>query len=73
MLNCADASIDDWLKIKGIGPWTVAYAKMRGLSSPDIWLSTDLIIKKQLAKTTIDAELARPWRSYLTFQLWSMS
>jgi AraC family transcriptional regulator of adaptative response / DNA-3-methyladenine glycosylase II len=64
--------VDAWLNIKGIGPWTVAYAKMRGQSSPDIWLDTDLIIKKQLTKIKIDAELARPWRSYLTFQLWSM-
>lgn len=73
IVNAPDASIDDWLTIKGIGPWTVAYAKMRGRSCPDIWLSTDLIIKKQLAKMEIDADLARPWRSYLTFQLWSMA
>ena len=75
-LNLSDSSdslVDDWLNIKGIGPWTVAYAKMRGQSSPDIWLNTDLIFKKQLAKININAELARPWRSYLTFQLWSMA
>ena len=71
--DSSDSSVDDWLCIKGIGPWTVAYAKMRGQSSPDIWLNTDLIVKKQLAKLTIDAELARPWRSYLTLQLWSMA
>lgn len=72
-IDCAGPSLDDWLNLKGIGPWTIAYAKMRGLSSPDIWLSTDLIIKKQMEKMKIDAELARPWRSYLTFQLWSMA
>lgn len=72
-LRCPDSSVDDWLKIKGIGPWTVAYAKMRGQSSPDIWLDTDLIVRKQLAKLEIEPELARPWRSYLTFQLWSMA
>ena len=71
--NSPSPSIDDWINIKGIGPWTIAYAKMRGKSNPDIWLNTDLIIKKQLAKINIDAELARPWRSYLTFQLWSMA
>jgi len=71
IIHNPDLSIDDWLSIKGIGPWTVAYAKMRGQSYPDIWLSTDLIIKKQLSRLNIDAELARPWRSYLTFQLWS--
>jgi AraC family transcriptional regulator of adaptative response / DNA-3-methyladenine glycosylase II len=68
-----EPSIDDWLNIKGIGPWTVSYGKMRGKSCPDIWLNTDLIVKKQLAKMNIDPELARPWRSYLTLQLWSMA
>jgi AraC family transcriptional regulator of adaptative response / DNA-3-methyladenine glycosylase II len=71
--DSSESLVDDWLSIKGVGPWTVAYAKMRGQSSPDIWLNTDLIVKKQLAKLTIDAELARPWRSYLTLQLWSMA
>jgi AraC family transcriptional regulator of adaptative response / DNA-3-methyladenine glycosylase II len=66
-------NIDSWLNIKGIGPWTVAYAKMRGLSCPDIWLDTDLVIKKQLAKNKINADCVKPWRSYLTFQLWSMA
>lgn len=73
MQDNAAADLDEWLNIKGIGPWTVAYAKMRGLSCPDIWLNTDLVIKKQLAKYSVDSELARPWRSYLTFQLWSMA
>ena len=71
--DSSESLVDDWLSIKGVGPWTIAYAKMRGQSSPDIWLNTDLIVKKQLAKLTIDAELARPWRSYLTLQLWSMA
>ena len=66
-------SIEDWLNIKGIGPWTVAYAKLRGLSSPDVWLGSDLVIKNQLTKYKIDPEHARPWRSYLTFQLWSLA
>lgn len=73
MQNSAHEDLDKWLTIKGIGPWTVAYAKMRGLSSPDIWLNTDLVIKKQLTKCALDSDLARPWRSYLTFQLWSMA
>lgn len=66
-------SPDKWINIKGIGPWTIAYAKMRGLSEPDIWLDTDLIIKKQLATNNIDPTQSSPWRSYLTFQLWSMA
>jgi AraC family transcriptional regulator of adaptative response / DNA-3-methyladenine glycosylase II len=72
-IDSPDPSLNNWLNIKGIGPWTVAYAKLRGQSCPDIWLNTDLIVKKQLASINIDAELAKPWRSYLTFQLWSMA
>lgn len=45
-----DADLDEWLTIKGIGPWTVAYAKMRGLSDPDILLCTDLVVKKKVLK-----------------------
>lgn len=65
--------LKQWQALKGIGPWTVAYAEMRGQSNPDIWLNTDLVIKKQLQKQAINADLAIPWRSYLTFQLWSMA
>ena len=69
----AGDNLDAWLTVKGIGPWTVAYAKMRGQSNPNIWLDTDLVIKKQIAQHQITAEQAAPWRSYLTFQLWSMA
>lgn len=61
-----------WLSIKGIGPWTVAYTKMRGLSDTDIWLAGDLGIQKALRQQSADfspAQLA-PWRSYATLQLW---
>jgi AraC family transcriptional regulator of adaptative response / DNA-3-methyladenine glycosylase II len=36
----------EWLAIKGIGPWTVNYAQLRGQSLPDRLLDTDLIVKK---------------------------
>lgn len=65
-----DNNPDNWLDIKGIGPWTVAYAKMRGQSEPDIWLGTDLVIKKQIEQFSLNTDVAAPWRSYLTFQLW---
>ncbi|PKH63202.1 alcohol dehydrogenase [Shewanella sp. Choline-02u-19] len=42
------ADINDWLSIKGIGPWTVAYAHMRGASSPDVLLCGDLVVKKRV-------------------------
>jgi len=68
-----NADVEQWLDIKGIGPWTVEYAKMRGASNTDIWLDSDLGIKKALdIFPNIDADKAKPWRSYLTFQMWSM-
>lgn len=76
--NANDTS--QWLKLKGVGPWTVEYARMRGLSDPDIFLAGDLGIKKVLEQyhanepdeeKRLSAEKASPWGSYLTFQLWS--
>lgn len=61
-----------WLALKGIGPWTVDYARMRGASHPDIWLGGDLGVKKALGELGgAPPANASPWRSYLTFQLWN--
>ncbi|HBW96883.1 MAG TPA: transcriptional regulator, partial [Pseudoalteromonas sp.] len=72
---CADNPdnrvLDNWLDIKGIGPWTVNYAKLRGQSNPDILLAGDLGVKKALINAKqFNPELSAPFRSYLTFQLW---
>lgn len=74
-----EASPNEWLAIKGIGPWTIDYAKMRGLSDPNIWLGGDLGIKNALIKEGIthdgkefSPEDAAPWQSYLTFQIWNL-
>ncbi|XOV79992.1 MAG: Ada metal-binding domain-containing protein [Aestuariibacter sp.] len=64
---------EDWLAVKGIGPWTIDYAKMRGLSDPDIWLGGDLVIKKQIQQYALQEQQAAPWRSYLTYQLWTLA
>ncbi|MDX2465288.1 MAG: AlkA N-terminal domain-containing protein [Porticoccus sp.] len=64
---------EKWLLLKGIGPWTVDYARMRGLSDPDIFLGGDLGVKKAVENSlhAFNPALASPWRSYLTFQLWN--
>lgn len=74
-----DHDLDLWLSIKGIGPWTVNYAKMRGQSDSDIWLGSDLGVIKALrqlndlsANSQFTPDDAKPWRSYLTFQCWSL-
>ena len=67
--------------IKGIGPWTVNYMAMRGISDPDAFPSADLGVIKALnnddnnspLKNKQILELAehwRPWRSYATLLLW---
>lgn len=63
----------EWSSLKGIGPWTVDYAKLRGLSDPDIYLGSDLGIKKAIKKLSHkkDIDQASPWSSYLTMQLWN--
>ena len=67
-----DENAQAWLTLKGVGPWTVDYARMRGVSHPDIWLGGDLGVKKALGELDGAAPAAAsPWRSYLTFQLWN--
>lgn len=68
---------NEWIKLKGIGPWTIEYAQLRGVSDPDIFLGGDLGVKKAMEqlhtqfKKEFTPEQVSPWRSYLTFQLWS--
>ena len=80
-------NLDECLALKGIGPWTVDYAKMRGTGDPNIFLATDLVVKNKLkllfeANGTSDVNIktffetmqqkSQPWCSYLTFQLWNL-
>ena len=69
----SEESVNALINVKGIGPWTINYVKLRGLMLPDVWLDSDLIIKQQLKKYTIDASKASPWRSYLGLQLWELA
>ncbi|MBC7519206.1 MAG: DNA-3-methyladenine glycosylase 2 family protein [Microbacteriaceae bacterium] len=64
---------------RGIGPWTAGYVAMRVLGSPDILLSSDLIMVQSARKLGLAysaRELAllgerwAPWRSYAGLQLW---
>lgn len=76
--NTPDADWDEWLAIKGIGPWTCEYVNMRTHASTDIFLGTDLVVKQQLKKLNeqnvfIDDTQAAPWRSYLTYNIWSQA
>lgn len=68
--------------LDGVGPWTADYVTMRVLGSPDLLLSTDLVLLRTLrglgaATSSREADgLGRawaPWRSYATLHLWRAS
>lgn len=62
----------EWLTLKGIGPWTISYAQLRGLSQPNCLLDKDLVVKKALVDfPQLTSETASPWGSYATFHLWN--
>ncbi|WP_263971942.1 DNA-3-methyladenine glycosylase 2 family protein [Vibrio atypicus] len=67
-----NASLDEWLSLKGIGPWTVNYARLRGASEPNCFLDGDLVVKKAMQKfPQLNIESVTPWGSYATFHCWS--
>ncbi len=66
--------------LPGIGPWTVAYVRMRGLGDPDAFCASDLGLKKALEGAGLPggeraalalAEQWRPYRAYALMYLWS--
>lgn len=65
------------LEIRGIGPWTAAYVRMRALGDPDVLLITDLGVRHALARLGLDpadADLPHrwsPWGSYAVHHLWA--
>ncbi|WP_028670971.1 AlkA N-terminal domain-containing protein [Saccharospirillum impatiens] len=72
------ADPEHWLALSGIGPWTIHYARMRGLGDSDVWLGSDLGVKKALGQANGASGKAwqpadaSPWQSYLTFYMWSL-
>jgi AraC family transcriptional regulator of adaptative response / DNA-3-methyladenine glycosylase II len=68
------------LAIAGVGHWTVAYVLLRALGDPDVFLPTDLGVRRALEHlgcpgdaraAAARAESWRPWRSYALMQLWT--
>jgi len=68
------------LALPGIGPWTVAYVRMRALGDPDAFLVGDLGVRRVLDRLAIPrgersalalAERWRPYRAYALQYLWS--
>lgn len=64
------------LAIRGIGPWTADYVRMRALGDPDVLLDTDLVLRRVLAREGLDrtrTDRWRPWRSYASLHLWRIA
>ncbi|MFE3462038.1 Ada metal-binding domain-containing protein [Nocardiopsis aegyptia] len=68
------------LGLRGIGPWTAGYIRMRGLGDPDVFLHGDLGVRLALeargrpatpGAAARDALAWSPWRSYANHLLWA--
>jgi AraC family transcriptional regulator of adaptative response / DNA-3-methyladenine glycosylase II len=66
-------------ELPGIGPWTAGYVAMRATGDPDVFLPTDLAVRRGAAALGLPAtaktleahaERWRPWRSYALIRLW---
>ena len=59
------------LALPGIGPWTADVIGLRALGEPDVLLTTDLAVRRQLeARGVTDPSAWAPFRSYATVHLW---
>jgi AraC family transcriptional regulator of adaptative response / DNA-3-methyladenine glycosylase II len=70
----------EMLLLPGIGPWTVAYVRMRALGDPDAFMPSDLGVRRALEhlglpgderQATALAERWRPYRAYALQYLWN--
>lgn len=78
---CLDRSMDRrdvrarLLALPGVGPWTVDYIALRALGDPDVFLPTDLGVRRASARLGLEpgtgSEAWRPWRSYALMHLWT--
>lgn len=66
-------------ELPGIGPWTAGYVRLRGLADPDVFLTSDLGVRKAMAALGVRgpggieavANCWRPWRSLAMLHLWA--
>ena len=67
------------VELPGIGAWTAGYVAMRAIGDPDVFLPTDLAVRRGAAALGLPtspkaleahAERWRPWRSYALIRLW---
>ncbi|MEV6316523.1 AlkA N-terminal domain-containing protein [Streptomyces sp. NPDC051776] len=61
------------LALRGVGPWTAGYIRMRALGDPDVLLTGDAGIRaglRRVGATPADAGAWQPWRTYAMHHLW---
>lgn len=69
------------LALRGVGPWTAGYVRMRALGDPDVFLEGDAGVRHGLelagcgsgSAVARRAESWRPWRSYALHHLWQLA
>ncbi|WP_432251334.1 AlkA N-terminal domain-containing protein [Streptomyces sp. HNM1019] len=69
-----DRTEKELLGLRGIGPWTSGYIRMRALSDPDVLLESDVAVRagaRGAGAQLEDSEGWRPWRSYAMHHLWN--
>jgi AraC family transcriptional regulator of adaptative response / DNA-3-methyladenine glycosylase II len=81
-LDAGDDAVDQraaLMALRGVGPWTADYVRMRVLGDPDVLLPGDIAARAGAAAAGIPADAAgltawatraAPWRSYLMSHLW---
>lgn len=76
----SDEVVPRLVTLPGIGPWTASYVAMRALGDRDVFLPTDLGVRKAAAALglpdsprALDDHARRwsPWRSYAILHLWA--
>jgi AraC family transcriptional regulator, regulatory protein of adaptative response / DNA-3-methyladenine glycosylase II len=77
-----EESVARLLELPGIGQWTAGYVAMRAIGDPDVFLPSDLAVRRGAAALGLPstpkalekhAERWRPWRSYALIRLWRAS
>jgi AraC family transcriptional regulator of adaptative response / DNA-3-methyladenine glycosylase II len=67
-------------ELPGIGPWTASYIALRATAAPDVFLASDLGVRRAAAQLGLPQDTAaldawaarwRPWRSYAVMHLWN--
>ena len=73
-------SVARLLDLPGVGDWTAGYVAMRAIGDPDVFLRTDVAVRRGARALGLPdspkalaahAERWRPWRSYAAQHLWA--